>query len=160
MSVLVARPLTAEAFAPFGDVIDATGDPDWLINEDRCGRHHDRARLDFADGRAGISVFDSRTVTLPCPLAMVERHPLGSQAFLPIGAATCLIVVAEDEDDHPVRLRAFRSRPGQGFNILRNVWHGVLAPLDEGRFFVIDRIGEGTNLEIHDFTPPILIESL
>ena len=56
--MITAAPLTAEAFAPFGDVLDVTGSPDWMINREKCGRFHDRARLDFGpDGRAGISVF-------------------------------------------------------------------------------------------------------
>ena len=55
-----AKPLTADAFAPYGDVLDVDGDPDKIINQGKCGRYHDRADLDFgSDGRAGIRVFKS-----------------------------------------------------------------------------------------------------
>ncbi len=79
-----AEPLTAAAFAPFGEVLEAEGPPDKIINQGLCGRWHDRAVLDFADGRAGISLFRAEPRTLPMALDMVERHPLGSQAFMPM----------------------------------------------------------------------------
>ncbi len=142
------EPLDAAAFAPFGDVIEAAGAPDRLINAGLCGRWHDRARLDFASGRAGISVFDGRPVTLPHRFDLVERHPEGSQAFLPMTRNPFLVIVAPDMDGVPGRPRAFLTAPGQGVNILRNAWHGVLTPLAEpGLFAVVDRIGDGPNLE-------------
>ena len=66
-----AEKLTAAAFAPYGDVLDASGEPDKLINQGRCGRFHDRATLDFADGRAGVSIFKGEMETLPLSLEMV-----------------------------------------------------------------------------------------
>ena len=152
---IVARPLTAETFAPFGEVLDAKGAPDRLINQGQCGRHHDRARLDFADGRAGISLFDAVPRSLPLKVEMVERHPQGSQAFLPMAQAPFLVVVAEDRDGVPGAPQAFLAAPGQGVNYRRNTWHGVLAPLEApGLFAVVDRIGEGANLEEHWFDEP------
>jgi ureidoglycolate lyase len=145
---ILAEPLTPEAFAPFGDVLEAAGEPDRLINQGLCGRFHDRARLDFGGGRAGISVFKAEPRSLPYRLEMVERHPLGSQAFLPMSLDPFLVIVAEGQDATPGRIRAFLTRPGQGVNLLRNVWHGVLTPLRApGLFAVVDRIGEGDNLE-------------
>ncbi len=81
---LTLSALTAEAFAPFGDVMDVSGAPDKIINQGLCGRHHDRARLDFGDGRAGISLFNAEPRQFPITLDMVERHPEGSQAFIPM----------------------------------------------------------------------------
>lgn len=143
-----AEPLTAATFAPFGDVLDTSGDPDRLINAGLCGRWHDRARLDFGpDGRTGISIFRSAPRSLPHSVDLVERHPLGSQAFIPMGAGSFLVVVAEDDAGTPTRLRAFLTAPGQGVNILRNTWHGVLTPLaTPGLFAVVDRIGPGETL--------------
>lgn len=154
-----AEPLTADAFAPFGDVLDADGAPDKLINQGRCGRFHDRARLDFADGRAGISIFKGEKETLPLPLKMVERHPDGSQAFVPMSADPFLVVVAPDENGQPGTPRAFLTAPGQAINLHRGIWHGVLTPLSEpGLFAVIDRIGAGKNLEEHWFATQYVIE--
>ncbi|MEL6424591.1 MAG: ureidoglycolate lyase, partial [Pseudomonadota bacterium] len=87
-------PLTAGAFALFGDVLDCSGPPDRLINQGLCGRHHDRARLDFGDGRAGVSLFDAEPRRLPYRLDMVERHPEGSQCFVPMHPNPFLVIVA------------------------------------------------------------------
>ena len=150
MTDILIEPLTREAFAPFGDVLEAEGPPDRLINQGLCGRFHDRDRLDFADGRAGISLFQAEPREFPYRLEMVERHPLGSQAFLPMSLDPFLVIVAEGQDAAPGRVRAFVTRPGQGINLLRNTWHGVCTPLHPpGLFAVVDRIGEGTNLEEH-----------
>jgi ureidoglycolate lyase len=78
-------------------VLEATGDPDKIINQGLCGRYHDRARLDFGTGRAGISLFDAEPRALPYRLEMVERHPEGSQAFLPMTEHPFLVIVAPDE---------------------------------------------------------------
>ncbi|PRX38429.1 ureidoglycolate lyase [Meinhardsimonia xiamenensis] len=156
---IAIEPLTAEAFAPFGDVIEATGAPDRIINRGLCGRWHDRARLDFGpEGRAGISLFRAEPRTLPLTLEMVERHPLGSQAFVPMTADPFLVIVAPDEGGRPGRPQAFRTAPGQAVNYLRGTWHGVLAPLaPPGLFAVIDRIGPGENLEEHWFHHPYVV---
>ncbi|MCC6001078.1 MAG: ureidoglycolate lyase [Pararhodobacter sp.] len=151
MDSIIAEPLTAEAFAPFGDVIDAAGTPDRIINQGLCGRFHDRARLDFGPGgRAGLSVFRAEPRCVPLALDLLERHPDGSQAFIPMAATRFLVIVAPDAGGGPGRPRAFLAAPGQGVNYLRNTWHGVLTPLEPpGLFAVIDRIGPGPNLQEH-----------
>lgn len=153
------RKLTAEAFAPYGDVLEAAGAPDRIINQGRCGRFHDRARLDFSDGKAGISIFRAEKRTLPLTLDMMERHPEGSQAFVPMSAEPFLVVVARDEGGAPADPVAFLTAPGQAINFYRGTWHGVLTPLSEpGLFAVIDRIGGGANLEEHWFETDHVIE--
>ncbi len=154
-----AEKLTAAAFAPYGDVLDASGEPDKLINQGRCGRFHDRATVDFADGRAGVSIFKGEMETLPLSLEMVERHPEGSQAFVPMSADPFLVVVARDEAGTPVEPKAFLTESGQAINFHRGTWHGVLTPLSEpGLFAVVDRIGDGANLEEHWFDQNYIIE--
>jgi len=149
------EPLTAAAFAPFGDVLAASGPPDRIINEGLCRRFHDRARLDFAAGRAGLSVFDATPRTLPYDFTLVERHPDGSQAFLPMTQHPFLVIVAPDTGGRPGRPRAFLTAPGQGVNLHRGTWHGVLTPLHApGLFAVIDRIGTGANLEEFRYDTP------
>ncbi|MCE5974852.1 ureidoglycolate lyase [Sinirhodobacter sp. WL0062] len=153
-----AEPLTPEAFARFGDVLEATGEPDKLINAGLCGRFHDRARLDFgadSGGRPGISVFKAVPRALPYRCDLLERHPEGSQAFIPMTADPFLVIVAPDAGGQPGTPRAFLTNGAQGINLHRGTWHGVLTPLAEpGLFAVIDRIGTTPNLEeVHLPTP-------
>ena len=149
---LTLSTLTAQAFAPFGDVLDVSGTPDKIINQGLCGRHHDRARLDFSDGRAGISLFNAEPRQFPITLDMVERHPEGSQAFIPMSLHPFVVVVAPDENGKPGTPRAFVTTAGQAINLHRGTWHGVLTPIHApGLFAVVDRIGEGVNLEEHWF---------
>ena len=154
------EPLTAAAFAPYGDVIEAAGAPTVMINRGKCGRYNDLAKLDMAgpEGRPAISIFDAEPYHLPLVLDMVERHPLGSQAFLPLSAEPFLVVVAADRDGVPVEPRAFLTDPGQGVNYHRGTWHGVVTPLGRAQLFaVVDRLGEGSNLEEHWFDEPYRI---
>jgi ureidoglycolate lyase len=143
------EPLDAAAFAPFGDVLDASGAPDKIINAGQCGRFHDRAKLDFGpQGRAGISIFKAKPRSLPYTLELLERHPDGSQAFIPMSEHPFLIIVAPDVSGAPGMPRAFLSASGQAINLHRGTWHGVLTPLFEpGLFAVVDRIGNTPNLE-------------
>ncbi len=158
MNRISVETLTTEAFAPFGDVLDAAGEPDRLINRGLCARYHDRARLDFTDGRAGLSIFHAVPRSLPYRLDLVERHTLGSQAFVPMTLQPFLVIVAPDVGGTPATPRAFLTAPGQGINLHRGTWHGVLTPLHApGLFAVIDRIGAGANLEEHAFATPYLI---
>jgi len=156
MSRIVLQSLTAQAFAPFGEVIEARGEPTVMINQGNCARFSDLAATDFAEGgRAGISIFEGQPYALPLTLAMMERHPLGSQAFIPMSSDPFAVIVAPDEDGAPGEPLAFLTAPGQGVNYRRNVWHGVLTPLDRAATFaVIDRIGEGDNLREHWFDAP------
>jgi ureidoglycolate lyase len=155
---IVAEPLTPDAFSAFGEVVAAEGAPDRIINQGLCGRYHDRATLTATDGRVGLSLFDAEPRSLPYRLDMVERHPLGSQAFVPMTNASFLVVVAPGTDAGPGAPRAFLTAPGQAINLFANVWHGVLTPLSApGLFAVIDRIGEGSNLEEHWFDEPFTV---
>jgi ureidoglycolate lyase len=151
MHQIRVHPLSAEAFAPFGDVLDATGDFR-QINAGLCKRHHDRATLDFGDARGGISIFHAEPRALPYSFDLIERHPEGSQAFLPMTQHPFLVIVAEGPQATP---RAFLTNGAQGINLHRGTWHGVLTPLSApGLFAVVDRIGTTPNLEEHRYTEP------
>ena len=152
------EPLTKGAFAPFGDVLDVAGEPDKIINQGLCGRYHDRALIDIVDGRTGISLFNAEPRQFPITLDMVERHPMGSQAFLPMSFDPFVVVAAPDEGGKPGQPRAFLTAPGQGVNYARGTWHGVLTPIHApGLFAVVDRIGDGANLQEHWFDAPFII---
>lgn len=155
---IAPNPISAAEFEPFGDLIEAEGDPDKIINQGLCGRFHDQARLDFGDGRAGVSLFKSELCKLPLMLGLMERHPEGSQAFIPMCDNPFLVVVAHDENGAPGRPLAFITKPLQAVNLLRGTWHGVLTPLaGSGHFAVVDRIGGGLNLQEHSFESPWIV---
>lgn len=158
MTDIAIEPLTAEAFAPFGDVLGTSGAADKIINQGLCRRYHDRANMDFGDGQAGISLFQAELRSFPITLDLVERHPDGSQAFIPMSLDPFVVVVAADDGGQPLKPRAFITTAGQGINFHRNTWHGVLTPIQgSGLFAVIDRIGDGPNLQEHWFDTPFSI---
>jgi ureidoglycolate lyase len=152
MQTLHPEPLTPTAFAPFGDILDATGDFR-LINAGLCRRHHDRATLDFGpEARPGISIFHAEPRTLPYSFDLIERHPEGSQAFIPMTQHPFLVIVAPDPQAQP---RAFLTNGAQAINLHRGTWHGVLTPLHApGIFAVVDRIGPTPNLEEYRYSQP------
>lgn len=144
------EPLTRAAFRPFGDVIEADGAERFEINNGSTTRFHDLARVDVAaeGGHALVNIFRARPLPMPLTVAMVEKHPLGSQAFVPLEAAPFLVVVAPPGDAvRPADLRAFLAREGQGVNYAPGVWHHpVIALGRQTDFLVIDRGGPGDNL--------------
>ncbi|PRD45745.1 ureidoglycolate lyase [Phyllobacterium phragmitis] len=147
---LGVRPLTKEAFAPFGDVIETDGAEMRLINHGTTERFHDLANVE-ATGEAAwvlINIFRGQAFAPPIDIAMFERHPLGSQAFMPLERRPFLVVVAEDEHGRPGRPQAFLAEGHQGVNYRRNIWHHPLLALEQAsEFLVVDRGGEGNNLE-------------
>lgn len=156
---LIAHPITAEAFAPFGQVIALTGEA-LSINEGMCQRFTDLANIDILDGNPGLSLFQSKLRTLPYACDLLERHPLGSQCFIPMSNAELLVIVAPDAGGKPGTPQAFVAKNDVAVNIARNTWHGVLSPLSgSGMFAVIDRIGTGKNpaqnLEEHRLEEPV-----
>lgn len=160
--ILHPEPLTRAAFAPFGQVIEADGAQHYPINSGNCERYHDLATVELGGvhARPLISLLHSRGFALPLDVGMVERHPLGSQAFYPLSQNPFLVVVAPDQAGTPGTPRAFLTAPGQGVNIAMNTWHGVLTPIGpEADFLCVDRGGEGNNLEEHFFAEPWRVEA-
>jgi ureidoglycolate lyase len=157
---IAVEPLARDSFAPFGQVIEIAGAGHYPINNGMTERYHDLARIELGgvDPRPLLSLVRSQSYALPLTLRMVERHPFGSQAFYPLSPHPFLVVVALDDHGTPQVPRAFRTAPGQGINIAMNTWHGVLTPLEAAAdFLVVDRGGEGNNLEEFFFGTPYLI---
>lgn len=149
LPTLRVKPLTRDAFAPFGEVIDAAAAKQvYAINDGTAQRYHDLATLDCAHegGRVILSLVRAEPRALPFEIAMLERHPLGSQAFLPLAVATrYLVVVSESPETTP---RVFLAENGQGINLHRGTWHHPLLALDRvSDFLVIDRGGPGANCD-------------
>jgi len=144
-------PLTHTSFSAFGDVIDANGEAEELIiNDGHTVRHNDLAKLDLTreGGRAAVSIFRSTPPALPIVIRAMERHPLSSQAFVPLGTSPWLVVVAPAGDLEAENISIFVARPGQGVNYHPGVWHHYnLVLFDASDFLVIDRLGTDTNCE-------------
>lgn len=160
MVEIETRPLTKEAFAPFGQVVEMAGAEPFAMNAGRAQRFYDLAKVELAgpDPRPIVSLARSQPATLPYALTMMERHPLGSQMFFPLGATRFLVTVAPDDNGRPGTPLAFVAGPGQGVNYARNAWHGVLTPLDAAAdFIIVDRGGAGDNLVEYPLPAPFLV---
>ena len=147
---LPIEPLTRAAFAPFGTVIEVAGAERRLINEGTTERFHALALADVgADGAAILSLFRASRRHFPFQVCMLERHPLGSQAFYPLTEHDWLVVVAEGAlQPAPGRMRCFRATGRQGVSYARNTWHHPVLGLQARQdLLVMDRQGPGDNLE-------------
>jgi ureidoglycolate lyase len=156
--------LTRERFAPYGDVIETSREGSDAMNEARFERFDDLCKIDLInDGRIAVSIARCRTPTsLPLRLDMVERHPLGSQAFVPLSRCKMVIVVAPPgESVDASALRAFVSNGRQGINYHRGTWHMPLIAFEAGQeYLIIDRGGEDPNCDMHTLDDPILLEAV
>ncbi len=163
--ILTPRPISRERFAPFGDVIAAGSGTRATMNAARFERFDDLARIDIderGDGRVALSIVRSRSATLlPYRFDTVERHPLGSQAFVPLGGFSFVVVVARptatvEADD----LEAFVTNGSQGINYHRGTWHMPLIALAAGQqFLVIDRAGSAANCEERVLADAVVLEA-
>ncbi len=149
MTRLRIEPLTREAFASFGEVLQVDGAERRLINGGTTERFHRLAAFDGDEGsRAIVSLFRGQPRFFPFEIAMMERHPDGSQAFWPLSGRPYLVAVAADVDGRPGEPRVFLATGGQGVNYGRGVWHHPLIAVGEvSDFLVIDREGPGANLQ-------------
>ena len=153
-------PLTKQAFAHFGDVIEPTPEAIRLINAGNTERHHALAAPEaLGEGaRIVLNLFRGLPRSFPFEITMMERHPLGSQSFSPLSGKPYLVVASEDEDGRPGAPKVFLARGDQGVNYRSNVWHHPLMALDQvSDFLVADRDGPGNNLEEFFFDTPYLI---
>lgn len=149
MRTLVPEALTADAFAPFGDVIEASDRAEVIpINYGWTTRFNALSDVAVGDGHAILSIFRSKPLE-PLVLKIFERHPLGSQAFMPMNSRPFLVAVAPPGDFDPAAVRVFRAEANQGVNYAKGTWHHFLLALEvESEFLVVDRDGgTGENLD-------------
>lgn len=160
MTSLIPELLTAEKFRAYGSVIETANAEAISINNGSCLRYSNLANLDMDDsGATGISLFEAKPISSPYQLSHVERHPLGSQAFIPMTQDKFLVIVADDLNGVAQEPRVFVTDGRQGVNYKRNVWHGVLAPMVVPALFaVVDYIGTWANLEEYEYQLPYYIE--
>ncbi len=161
MRKLIIEPPTKEAFAPFGDVIETDGSDHFMINNGSTMRFHRLADVQTAqpEDKAIISIFRAEALPMPLTIGMLERHPLGSQAFVPLLGNPFLIVVAPVGDEpESEATRAFVSNGRQGVNYHRGVWHHPVLTIEKrDDFLVVDRSGEGNNCDEHYFAESQLL---
>ena len=149
--LLKPEPLTAAAFAPYGDVIECASALEKRdINYGNTERFHDLAKLDLTakEGRAIVSIFRSTPVPRPIEIKIMERHPLSSQAFYPLSGLPYMVAVALKGEFNPEKIKTFIAGPHQGVNYHAGTWHHYSLALDKtSDFLVIDRDGPGDNCD-------------
>ncbi len=162
MKTIKIKPLNQTEFSPFGDVVEIPKDKKpMLINNGTTERFPDLTNIitQGSDARTAISIFRAKPFTLPYTLTFMERHPFGSQLFMPLVPSRFLAIAAHDENGKPSEPQAFLVAPNQGINFKINTWHGSLVALDERRdFLVVDREGIENNLELYDYPSAYRIE--
>jgi ureidoglycolate lyase len=162
--IIRALPITPERFAPFGDVIAALPSQKEAMNAARFERFDDLATIDIDtnDGaHTAISIARARTASsMPYRFDLMERHPFGSQAFMPLSPFRFVVVVAPageipEADD----LQAFVTNGSQGVNYHKGVWHMPLIAFEAGHdFLIVDRAGGGRNYEEHVLGAAVTLE--
>jgi len=160
---LTIQPLTKDAFAPFGEVVET--DPATMrhINGGTTERYHALAHPEARGEGAEliISLFRGQPRKLPYLVDMVERHPLGSQSFHPLDGRPWLVIVAEDEGGRPGVPHVFMATGKQGINYRANIWHHPLMALGKiSDFLVVDRSGPGNNLEEYFYAEPFIVPEI
>ncbi len=158
---LTIQPLTKEAFAPFGSVIETDPAAMRYINGGTTERYNALAVAEAVgeDAKVIINIFRGSPRSFPYAVGMMERHPFGSQSFSPIDNRPWLVVVAQDEGGKPGRPQVFLAGGRQGVNYGRNVWHHPLMAMGAvSDFLVVDRLGGGNNVIEHFFDTPFVIE--
>ncbi|GAA5556707.1 ureidoglycolate lyase [Acinetobacter schindleri] len=163
MNKIQIQPLTAENFKSFGDVLMTKGNDFFYINEKHTERYHDLAEIQ-SDAKVGMSIFKNiKASQFPIEISMLERHPLGSQAFVAMHGQKFVIVVAEglDKDTPDLnKIKAFITDGNQGVNYHAGTWHHPLITLQAPcEFIVVDRIGVSQNCDVYLFENMLYVES-
>jgi len=163
---MIPKPLTRMAFSAFGDVIEAsTKVKNFTINDGFTQRYHDLAKVDVNDvdadknkGHAIVSIFRSTPLAQPIAIKMMERHPHGSQAFIPMGENPYLVVVAPSGELDINSIEVFIAKSNQGVNYHKGTWHHFCLALDsDSDFLVIDRGGAGDNCDVYELDGSLVI---
>jgi ureidoglycolate lyase len=161
---IVPKPLTAESFSIFGDVIESNEKANnYAINDGFTQRYHDLAKVDVSDnqGHTLINIFRSTPLTQPIAIKMMERHPHGSQAFIPMGENPYLVVVAPAGEFEQSKIEVFIANSNQGVNYHKGTWHHFCLALgSESDFLVVDRGGEDDNCDVLELDGSLVITKI
>ena len=146
-------PITKENFAKYGDMISTKDIKPLEINNGYAKRYDGIANLNTSsdNGETTISIFSALKRNFPLKIDMMEKHPLGSQAFIPMKETTFLVFVAPKEEKLDLnKIEAFIVPPGIGVNYKPGTWHFPLISTEDMNFLVVDRKGSGDNLVIEN----------
>lgn len=155
---LSLHPLTAAAFAPYGEVLELGSGAARAINAGTSARIDLPSALDFAreSGKPRLATFRVRAQPLAGPWRSLERHRFGSQTFVPLQAGNWIVLVARGEDAPDAgTLRAFSASPHQGITLHAGTWHHPLIALDAGLFLVLEREGAEVDCEVVQLEDPV-----
>ena len=141
-------------FSKFGQIIDTSKKTYFRINNGYAKRYDNLGKINTSTkkGKAIVSIFSAKKRRFPMKIDMMEKHPLGSQAFIPMKETTFLCFVAPTGDSPDInKIQSFIVPPKNGINYKPGIWHFPLISTEDTNFLVIDRKGKGENLIIHKF---------
>ena len=153
MNVIKAKKITKKNFSKFGQLIDTSKKNSISINDGYAKRFDNLINIDTSKkrGKAIVSIFKAKKRRFPMKIDMMEKHPLGSQAFIPMKETTFLVFVAPKEEKLDLnKIEAFIIPPGIGVNYNPGTWHFPLISTEDMNFLVVDRKGSGDNLVIEN----------
>ena len=146
--------ITKTNFATYGDLISADDIKPMDINAGYAKRFDNLAHINTSkdEGKTVVSIFSALKRTFPMKIDMMEKHPLGSQAFIPMKETTFLSFAAPPGEKPDIdNIESFIISPRTGINYKPDIWHFPLISTENTNFLVIDRKGDGENLIIHKF---------
>ena len=154
MKVIKAKKITKKNFSKFGQLIDTSKKNPININDGYAKRFDNLINVDTSKkrGKAIVSIFNAKKRKFPMKIDMMEKHPLGSQAFIPMEDTKFLIFVAPKGDKPNIyKIQSFVVPRQTGINYKTGIWHFPLISTKNMNFLVVDRKGKGKNLVIHKF---------
>jgi len=148
------KKINKKNFSKFGQIIDTSKKSYFNINNGYAKRYDNLVKIDTSKkkGKTIVSIFSARKRMFPMKIDMMEKHPLGSQAFIPMKETSFLVFVApKGNRPNLKKIESFRIPKQTGINLNPGIWHFPLISTKHMNFLVIDRKGKGKNLIIHKF---------
>ena len=152
--IIKPKKITNKNFKKFGEVISTKKIKPININDGYAKRFDNLCKINTSlkKGNTIMSIFSTRKRKFPMNIKMMEKHPLGSQAFIPMKETKFLVFVApKGKKPNVKKIESFIIPKQTGINYKPGIWHFPLISIKNMNFLVIDRKGIGNNLAIHNF---------
>ena len=149
-----SKKINKKNFKKFGQIIDTNKKKFFRINDGFAKRFDNLGKINTSSnkGKTIVSIFSAKKRLFPMKIHMMEKHPLGSQAFVPMKETSFLVFVApKGSKPNLKKVESFRIPKQTGINLNPGIWHFPLISTKDMNFLVIDRKGKGNNLIIHNF---------